>query len=201
MIVFAAIAFEAILTISTLCLVDTKPSFGLPSVTPLLACQPAQHGAGNFAGHAADRSPAPDPAPRRIADPGLAVAFVHVFDVDAADPVGEIMILRGRHRRRQALNAELLQARAGNVDDPLQTMRIYSRGAGGTPFTSLTLDTLSIVCPTLGTPACAQSLALPDPEMAVDFLNSMILGVTAGSGRPQVRCPRRPDGAGPGRGP
>src|SRR5262249_8067492 len=64
-----------------------------------------------FAGPAADRSPPPDPARRRIADPGLAVVLVHVFDMHAANPVGEIVILRGCNGRRKMVEAKLLQAR------------------------------------------------------------------------------------------
>src|SRR5262249_18578115 len=71
----------------------------------------AQHRARHFARHAADRGAAPDPARWRIADPGLSVALVHVFDMHAADPVGEIMILRGRNRRRQMRETELFQPR------------------------------------------------------------------------------------------
>jgi hypothetical protein len=36
---------------------------------------------------------------------------MHVFDADAADPVGEIMILRRCHRRRQMTETEFFQAR------------------------------------------------------------------------------------------
>lgn len=72
---------------------------------------PAQHSGGDFAGNGADRRAAPDPARGRIADPGLAIGFAHVFDIHAADLVAEIVILCGGNCMRRIGETELLDAR------------------------------------------------------------------------------------------
>ncbi len=109
MIVFAVIALEAVLAVDALLGADeAEPE--IAERDTVVGVPAAQHGARDFARHATDRSALPNPARRRIADPGLAVGLVHVFDMHAADPVGEIVISRGRDRRWQAIEAELLQA-------------------------------------------------------------------------------------------
>src|ERR1019366_4791652 len=70
----------------------------------------AQHGAGYFGGDAADRGTRPDPSRRRISDPGLLVIFVDVFDLHAADLIGQIMILRACDGVRQIGEAELAES-------------------------------------------------------------------------------------------
>ena len=109
MIVFAVITFEPVLTVDALLGAD-EAEVGIAQRNAVVGVPAAQHRARHFAGHTADRGAAPDPARRRIADPGLAVGLVHVFDRHAADPVREIMILRRRDRRRQMAEAEFFQA-------------------------------------------------------------------------------------------
>ena len=108
-VVFAVIAFQSVLAVDALLGAD-EAEIEIAERDPVIGMPAAQHRARDLAGHAADRGPPPDPARRRIANPGLAVGLVHVFDMDTADPVGEIVILRSRDRRRQMLQAELLQA-------------------------------------------------------------------------------------------
>src|SRR5216683_6475819 len=108
MIVFAVVAFEPVLAVDTLLGAD-ETEVGIAERNAVVGMPSPQHRARHFAGHAANRGAAPDPARRRIADPGLAIGLVHVFDADAADPVGEIMILRGGDRRRQVAEAEFFQ--------------------------------------------------------------------------------------------
>ena len=110
MIVFEVIALQSVLAVHALLCTDEAEARIIKRNT-VVGVPAAQHGARNLAGHAADRRSAPDPARRRIADPGLAIRFKHVFDVNAADPVGQIVILRGRHRRRQVRKTELFKAR------------------------------------------------------------------------------------------
>ena len=110
MVVFVVIAFEPVLAVDALLGAD-EAELRVAERHAIVGVPAAQHRARHLAGNAADRGALPDPARRRIADPGLAVALVHVFDMDAADPVREIVILRGGDRRRQMVEAELLQAR------------------------------------------------------------------------------------------
>src|SRR5262249_51625140 len=60
--------------------------------------------------HAAERRAVVDPARMREAHPGLAVGLRDVLDLDAADPVREIVILRASDRVREPLEAELGEA-------------------------------------------------------------------------------------------
>src|SRR5258708_20756882 len=108
MIVFAVVTLKSVLAVDALLGAD-KAEVGIAKRNAVVGVPSPQHRARHFAGHAADRGTAPDPARRRVADPGLAIGLVHVFDADAADPVGEIMILRGGDRRRQVAEAEFLQ--------------------------------------------------------------------------------------------
>src|SRR5882672_5647620 len=110
MIIFVIIALEAVLAVDALLGAD-ETELEIVQRDTVVGVPAAQHRARDLAGYAADRGAPPDPARRRIADPGLAVALIHVLDMDAADPVGEIMILRGSDRRRQMAQAELLEAR------------------------------------------------------------------------------------------
>src|SRR6266853_5683516 len=109
MIVFAVVTLKSVLAVDALLGAD-KAESGIAKRNAVVGMPSPQHRARHFAGHAADRGAAPDPARRRIADPGLAVGLVHVLDRYAADPVREIMILRRRHRRRQMAEAEFFQA-------------------------------------------------------------------------------------------
>ena len=109
-VVFAVIALEPILAVDALLGADEAEIY-VAQRHAIVGMPSPQHRARHFARHAADRGAAPDPARRRIADPGLAIGFVHVFDMNAADPVGEVMILRRRHRRRQMAEPEFLQPR------------------------------------------------------------------------------------------
>ena len=109
MVVFVVIAFEPVLAVDGLLGAD-KTEFWIAERHAVVGVPAAQHRARDFAGHAADRGAAPDPARRRIADPRLAVGLVHVLDLHAADPVGEIVVLRRRHRRRQIAEAQLFKA-------------------------------------------------------------------------------------------
>src|SRR6185437_8345028 len=109
MVVLVVIAFETILTVDAL-LGANKAELEIAKRDAVIGVPAAQHGARDFPRHAADRGALPDPARHRIADPGLAVVFVHVFDMHAADPVGEIMILRGGDRRRQTFEAEFVES-------------------------------------------------------------------------------------------
>src|SRR5882724_7938235 len=110
MIIFVIIALEPVLAVDALLGAD-ETELEIVQRDAVVSVPAAQHRARNLAGHAANRGTPPDPARRRIADPGLAIALIHVLDMDAADPVGEIMILRGSDRGRQMAQAELLQAR------------------------------------------------------------------------------------------
>src|SRR5258708_39747425 len=110
MIVFAVVTFKSVLAVATLLGAD-EAEFGIAERKAVVGGPSAQHRARDFAGHAADRGTLPDPARRRIANPGLAIGLVHVFDRHAADPVREIMILRRRHRRPQVAQAEFFQSR------------------------------------------------------------------------------------------
>src|ERR1044072_467402 len=86
MVIFAIIALEPVLTIDALLGADkAEPEIG--EGCAIVGVPAAQHRARDFAGHAADRGAPPDPARRRIADPGLAGGFVHVFVRYAADRV------------------------------------------------------------------------------------------------------------------
>src|SRR5260370_5872142 len=89
MVILAVIAFEPVLAVDALLGADEAEA-QVAQRDAIIAVPSPQHRARNLAGHAADRGAAPDPARRRIADPGLAVGLVHVFDMAAADPVGEI---------------------------------------------------------------------------------------------------------------
>ena len=74
-------------------------------------CMPArQHGARDFGGNAAQRCAGPGPAGHRVSNPGLAIGFIHVLDRHAADVIGQVVILRGSHRSRQVVDAQLLEA-------------------------------------------------------------------------------------------
>src|SRR5882757_944196 len=108
MVVFAVVAFEAVLAIDTLLGAD-EAEIEIAQRHAVVGMPSAQHRARDFAGHAADRSPPPDPARRWIADPGLAVGLVHVFDMHAADPVRQIVIPRGRDRGRQMIEPKFGQ--------------------------------------------------------------------------------------------
>src|SRR5205814_10377681 len=110
MIIFAVKALTAILAVDGLLGAD-KAELEITERDTVVAMPAAQHGARHLARNAGDRRAAPDPARRRIADPGLAVAFVHVLDRHAADPVRQVMVLRGGDRGRQISQAELLKAR------------------------------------------------------------------------------------------
>src|SRR4051794_12159388 len=85
-VVFVIVAFEPILPINRLLGAD-ETEFGVAERDAIIGVPAAQHRAGHLAGHAADRGAAPDPARRRIADPGLAVGLIHTFHGDAADPI------------------------------------------------------------------------------------------------------------------
>src|SRR4051794_627091 len=85
-VVFVIIAFEAILPVNRLLGAD-ETEFRVAERDAVIAVPAAQHRARNLAGHAADRGSAPDPARRRIPDPGLAVGLIHIFHRYAADPV------------------------------------------------------------------------------------------------------------------
>src|SRR5258708_2761864 len=110
MIVFAVVTFKSVLAVDALLGAD-EAEIGMPEQNAVVGVPPAQRRARTLAGHAADRGALPDPARRRMADPGLAIRLVHVFDRHAADPVREIMILRRCHRRRQVAQAEFFQPR------------------------------------------------------------------------------------------
>src|SRR5271170_3756440 len=90
MIVLAIITLEAVLAVDALLGAD-KAHVRMAQRDAVIGVPAPQHRARDLAGDAADRRTPPDPARRRIADPGLAVGLVHVFNMDAADPVGEIM--------------------------------------------------------------------------------------------------------------
>src|SRR5581483_6732771 len=108
MVVLVIVTFEPVLAVDALLGADeAKPE--ITERAAVVGVPAAQHRAADLAGHAADRRALPDPARRRIADPGLGVALIHVFDMHAADPVGEIVILRGGDRRRQACEPKLLE--------------------------------------------------------------------------------------------
>ena len=108
---FVVIAFEAGLPVNRLLGAD-ESDLQIAERNAVVGVQPAaQHCARDFHRNAADRRALPDPARRRIADPCLAIALVHVLDRDAADPVREVVILRGCDCRRQPAQAKLLQAR------------------------------------------------------------------------------------------
>src|ERR1700722_5021169 len=109
MIVFAVIAFETVLAVDALLGAD-EAEIWVAERNAVVGVPAPQHRGRYFARHATDRRALPDPARRRIANPGLAVGLIHVFDGHAADPVGEIMILRGSDRGRQASQAELFEA-------------------------------------------------------------------------------------------
>src|SRR5215510_14844698 len=109
-VVFVVIAFEPVLAVDALLGAD-KAEPEIAEHCAIVGVPSAQHRARDFAGHAADRGTAPDPARRRVADPGLAIALMHVFDMHAADPVGEVVILRGCDGRRQTAEPELFEAR------------------------------------------------------------------------------------------
>src|SRR5262249_52543822 len=104
------IAFEPVLAVDGLLGAD-ESKLQVAESCAIIGVPAVQHGLRNLAGNAADRGALPGPARRRIADPGLAVALSHVLDMDAADPVRQIMILRGGDRRRQVIDAKLLQPR------------------------------------------------------------------------------------------
>src|SRR3979411_1168480 len=108
MIVFKVITFKSVLAVDALLGAD-EAELWIAERNAVVSVPTPQHRTRHFAGHAADRGASPDPARRRIADPGLAIRLIHVFDANAADPVGEIMILRRCHRRRQMAEAEFLQ--------------------------------------------------------------------------------------------
>ncbi len=105
MIVFVVITLEPVLAVDALLGAD-EAEVWIAQRHAVIGVPAPQHRARDLARNAADRGALPDPARRRIADPGLAVGLVHVFDMDAADPVREIMILRRRHRRRQMIDTE-----------------------------------------------------------------------------------------------
>src|SRR5258708_3121847 len=110
MVVFAIISLESVLAVDALLGAD-KTKLQIAERHAIVGVPAAQHGARDLAGHAADRGAAPNPARRRVADPGLAIGLVHIFDRHAADPVREIVILRGGDRRRQMTETELFQPR------------------------------------------------------------------------------------------
>src|SRR5258708_14156735 len=98
MIVFAVVTFKSVLAVDTLLGAD-EAEFGIAERNAVVGVPSAQHRARDFAGHAADRGTLPDPARRRIANPGLSVGLIHVFDRHAADPVPETMLLPRCARR------------------------------------------------------------------------------------------------------
>src|SRR4051812_21804531 len=91
-VVLIIIAFEPILTVDALLGADEAEP-GIAERDAIVGVPAAQHRAADLTRHAADRGALPDPARRRIADPGFAIALIHVLDMHAADPVGEIVIL------------------------------------------------------------------------------------------------------------
>jgi hypothetical protein len=109
-VVFAVIAFQSVLAVNALLGAD-EAEIGITKTDAVVGVPAAQHRAGDFAGHAADRGAAPDPARRRIADPRLAVGLIDVLDRHPADPVRQIVILRGCNGRRQMVQTKLLKAR------------------------------------------------------------------------------------------
>src|SRR5207244_12947765 len=109
MVVFEVVTFKSVLTIDTLLGAD-ETEIGIAERNAVVGVPTAQHGTRHFTGNAADRRALPDPARRRIGDPGLAIRLIHVLDRDAPDPVGEIVILRRR------MTASARQARATRQD-------------------------------------------------------------------------------------
>src|ERR1700709_81521 len=87
MIIFAIIAFQPVLAVDALLGADEAET-EIAERCAIIGVPAAQHRARDLAGHAADRGTPPDPPRRRIADPGLAIILIHVFDMDAADPTG-----------------------------------------------------------------------------------------------------------------
>src|SRR5580700_3257616 len=85
MVVLVIIAFEPVLSVDSLLGAD-KTQSEIAERRAIIGVPAAQHRARHFAGNAADRGALPRPARWRIADPGLAVALVHVLDMHAADP-------------------------------------------------------------------------------------------------------------------
>jgi len=73
---------------------------------------------------------------------------------------------------RRARHFDRAVAHLDRIDDPLENMRIYSRGASGTPFTGITREYLELRGGRYES-GLRQALALPDLEMAVEFLNAM----------------------------
>src|SRR6201996_9481687 len=105
-VVLIVVAFEAVLAVDALLGAD-KAEPGIAQRHAVVGVPAAQHRARDLAGNAADRGALPGPPRRRITDPRLAVALIHVLDMHAADPVREIVILRGGDRGRQMIDAEL----------------------------------------------------------------------------------------------
>src|SRR5260370_20213580 len=110
MIVFEVVTFQSVLAVDALLGADETET-GVAERNAVVGVPSAQHRTRHFTGHAADRRALPDPARRRIADPGLAIGLIHVLDRDAPDPVGEIVILRRRHGRRQVADPKFFEAR------------------------------------------------------------------------------------------
>jgi hypothetical protein len=107
-VIFIVVAFEAVLPIDRLLRAD-EAELEVSERSAVVGMPTAQHRAADVARHAADRGSTPNPARRRIAHPRLAIAFVHIFNRNAADPVRQVVILRRRHRRRQPGDAEFFE--------------------------------------------------------------------------------------------
>ncbi len=78
-IVFVVVAFKAVLHVHSLLGAD-EAELQVLQRDAVVGMPAAQHRARDLHRNAADRRALPDPARRRIADPRLAVALVHVFD-------------------------------------------------------------------------------------------------------------------------
>ena len=92
---------------------ETEP--GIAERYPIVRIPPPQHPARDFRRDAAHRRSVVNPAWRRKANPGLPVGFVHVFDLNPADLVGEVMVLRRLHGIGKGRQVQLLQRREKQI--------------------------------------------------------------------------------------
>ena len=69
----------------------------------------AQHGPVDLGGDGAQRGAHPDPARWGVADPGLGVRLLKVFDADATELVRKIMVLRCGHGVGLVAQTQLLK--------------------------------------------------------------------------------------------
>src|SRR6185503_2878548 len=108
-VMLEVVPLEAGLAIHRLARADEAQP-GIAEAHPVVTMPAVQHGGVDADGDGADGRARPDPPRWRIPHPCLPVRLAHVFRLHAAETIRQVVVLRARHRMRQAIEAQLGQA-------------------------------------------------------------------------------------------